>query len=211
VAWDCSNARGWTGVSQSDRPPRGCESIRSSCADRTAAAWLRRRAIAAADCGARETNARHYPDTISKYMNPNTIGVTHARSTYASTGDGRRGLRPFGALHHSDGTTDNMLKSMKCAHTCEFNLFVATGDCRRRLRRARYEGDVHIWRRAHRGVVCGPVSRSASGLRRSRGRTPRASSRMMQPRPKAALSNQGADGGKRRVVWVEGVVGIAAT
>ena len=137
MAWDCSNARGRTGVSRSGRrrnSSEACESIRSSSADRTAAAWLRRRANAAADCGARETNARHYPDIISKYMNPNTIGVTHARSTYASTGDGRRGLRPFGALHHSDGTTDNALKPMVCAHTCESNLFVATGDCRRGLR-----------------------------------------------------------------------------
>ena len=49
-----------------DPAPRRGESIRNSSADRIAAAWLRRRAIAAADCGAHDTNAMYHIDDIRK-------------------------------------------------------------------------------------------------------------------------------------------------
>ena len=39
---------------------------RAASADRIAAAWLRRRAIAAADCGAHDTNAMYHIDDIRK-------------------------------------------------------------------------------------------------------------------------------------------------
>ena len=88
MARDCSNARGWTGVSRSGRRrtfSEACGSIRSSSADRIAAAWLRRQAIAAAACGAHDTNGMYDMDDANK--NISVSGLRRPRDR-TSTGLG---------------------------------------------------------------------------------------------------------------------------